>query len=406
MHAARQRFGTAARADVINAARAAHCNCVRHSGGVGIGVPGGASCPKWVPADLVHALQQNLMAVEAISLFCAAVSEVLVTSVFLAPAAPPLLAVSVVLTSLSNNCDLGASLASTARQAALGCKIGATAATAVGLLPIALILGPLGNVLDALGNGKAPKMADVANFGQAAGQAGNVNAVDIGGKLATGAPSVVNDKTLQGLVGTVGKVAASTTNDAENAFYEGARGAIIQAIATQTPIDQALQGYAQKQPAVGQGATMIVSQFIGAWRKAGSPMNDQNAVANLWDSIEPNAPFTPKERQDVALDEAKNRAHKNTAHDNALAVAKQRAHENTAKWHGSVETKPVSKQQQLGGRVIPIGGSMGAGSGISHGAPPSAPPLKVKKPLSTKAKVAVGAGVITLIGIAVKVAIA
>lgn len=365
---------------------------------------GVAACPSWIPRDLTTALHANQAAVDAISLFSTYVASVLVGSVFLAPAAVPLGAIAVVLTSLGNNCDLGSSLTSTARQAALGCKIGAAVAGAatIALPPSIVVTAPIGGllaalapVLDAIGAGKTPKLGDVALFGNAAVAANGGHIPDPHGPLA-GLGGVVDqigsNKQVQGLVSQAAKAtpaaaaAAPTAVDADAAYLEQARRALGESPAN---ADAQLASFTERRTGVSGNARMHVLRFVAKWKAAGRP-STVDAVADLWDVEVPSHPFTLAERQrDAAVVVAK-------AKSAQLAAAAK------ARTGGVVATSASLFDGGAGAKILPFP-SAPPSSGFVQ--PPGAPPMVVRplKKLSTPAKVGIGVSALALLGLAVKV---
>lgn len=384
MYSPRRRFGSASRTThVAPGGRCSGCfgdcaTCARPGGA------GGASCPTWIPADLVTALNRNANAVDIASAATAYIASVLVGSVFLAPLAVPLGAVALVLTSLGNNCDLGASMQSTARQAAIGCKVGAVAAGAASIIPgavliagpIGLLLGALAPIMDALGAGKAPKLADVGNFSGLAAAAGGLNQSSIPaglGPLASMLPALSNNTQIKALVPQVATASQSTSTDVDSAWFATVRKAIVGNLsAADNPnagkLDTALAPFVAVAKGNRNYGRFKVMAFLGDWVAAGRP-GDVNAI-DVWDKRINGYPFTERDRAEV--------------------VAKGKSYDAT---QAAKHLPPLGPKVNLGGLSHLMTGAL----------TPTKPSTPIKAPMSTHAKVAAGGAALAALFIAAKV---
>lgn len=128
-------------------------------------MPGGSTCPAWIPHELVEACTRNRSGIETIT--------ALFTNVATALGVGELVAVAAVFDLIANDCDVVEELKSAARiaaQDARWCSLAAHIADGFGV-PFAGLIAQWADawipIDDALGAGRAPKSRDVAKAGAA-----------------------------------------------------------------------------------------------------------------------------------------------------------------------------------------------------------------------------------------------
>lgn len=154
--------------------------------------PGGGTCPSWL-APTSRLLKRYESVTLALIIVADIIGYALVGSVFLAPIGAPVLAVSVALTLIMEDCDSVEALKSAAKQAEIGCNVLAiacgvaafgltvgiiTAPAGVGIGGIAAVFVALGGIFHALSLGRSPELRDFGGLLVAAVDVGAADAVD------------------------------------------------------------------------------------------------------------------------------------------------------------------------------------------------------------------------------------
>lgn len=340
-------------------------------------MPGGGGCPSFVPHELVAGLQQNRAAVEAFATFCEVAGNALV---YAGGIGIPIAAVGVTLSLIEGNCDAQGTLQSQARIAANGCTVGAVACgvggtaaavTGVGLpaagaLAIAgAVFAALAPIFGALGEGRSPKLSDIA-----------------GGIGALGAMAGVDTSTLTSAASSLDKVGNEVVK--KPAVKTAAQGATAaQQRAAKQPLEdaqlraaeRASAGHTAAEVESGMAAVLAmpkatnfvnlkVTRYLHAWRASGSPI--------------PAPPFNDRAALKAG---AKAAAAKATEHANLKEAAKAARAKNATLSPSEVIAPGAAPAPKKGKRAVaalagaaagffvggPVGSAIGAGVGYFAG---------------------------------------